>query len=404
MEHRSVSAGIVCALFALALPGCAFNPSGSDNLDSWLPWRDQVPFVQPTSQTIELVFESPGEIAVHHGETCAVGKETLKVSERMFMDRAFDRGTVLLNGYRLKYRNGDNDVRGLATGIGAIEVQQATLTWEAAGVLASGDFDDTVEWCYTFTVIVWNSTAIEAVADHGDEMHVFQDRPFNSGSALRPVPGFLKNPAFVGSPEVAVLPRGFLALFHKDAHHLLQVAYHQDAGERFVEAKKVFGNGVTPQPGNMSVAAGDTVTWESTGLIKDNSSDHGETMAELVTAMGGRDVGVINPPFTVVPKDDCDQCGGGCSVGVESEEHTVSGVPFEFAVPVLSSWELSYGLDDENVLDIGMWMPRWKWTSLPGGGNLSYTLSSILVDDDGCPFFVHRAQIKILGFRRLPGL
>jgi len=404
MDPRSASTGLVWALFALALPACQFNPSGSDNLDAWLPWRDEVPFVQPTSQTIEQIFYSPGEISVHHGETCAVGKQTLKVSQHMFMEREFDQGTVLFNGYRLKDLDGQSEVRALATGIGSITVEPASLSWEAAGVFADEDYDDNVEWCYTFTAVVWNSTAIQAVVDDDDPMHVFQDRPFNSGSALRPIPGFLRNPAFVGSPEVAVLPRGFLALFHKDSHNLLQVAYHQDAGERFVEARKVFGNGETPQPGTVSVAAGDVVTWESTGLIKDDDSDHGQTMAELVTGLAGGDVGIINPPFTVVPQDECGSCGGPFSGGVETEERSVSGVPFQFAVPVLASWALSYGINDEEVGEVGVWIPRWKWSPAAGGGNLSYSLSSILDNDDHWPFFITRAQIKILGFRRLPGL
>ena len=53
---------------------------------------------------------------------------------------------------------------------------------------------------------------------------------------------------------------------------------------------------------------------------------------------------------------------------------------------------------------MGVWVPRWKWSPAAGGGSLAYTLSSILDNDDHWPFFVTRAQIKILGFRRLPGL
>ena len=405
MEHRSVPARIVWVLFALALPACGFHPNGSDNLDAWLPFRDEVPFIDPSSEKVELVWSWPNELSVHHGETCAVGRETLKVRQHLDIDRGFDRGTVLFNGYRLKNLDEQSYVRAMASGIGAITAQPGTLSWEAAGVLADQAFDDTVEWCYTFTAIAWSSTAIEAVADDDDPMHIFQDRPYNSGSALRPIPGFLKNPAFVGAPEVAVLPRGFLALFHETSHHLLQVAYHQDAGERYVEAKKVFGNGETPQPGTVSAAAGDVVTWESTGLIKDDSSDNGETMAELVTGLAGRDVGIINPPFTVVPQDDCGHsCGGPYSGGVETEDRQIRGIPFELAIPVLSSWELAYGINDESVREIGVWIPEWKWTPDPAGGNLNYTLKSILDNDDHWPFFVTRAQVKILGFRRIPGL
>ena len=160
MEHRSVTTGLVCALFALTLPACSFNPSGTDNLDAWLPWRDEVPFVPPNWHTVEQVYASPGEIAVHHGETCAQGKQTLKVRERLLVDRNLDRGTVLFNGYRLRDLEGQSEIRALASGIGSIAMQPGMLSWEAAGVFADEDFDDKVEWCYTFTAVVWSSTAL----------------------------------------------------------------------------------------------------------------------------------------------------------------------------------------------------------------------------------------------------
>src|ERR1044072_3780749 len=218
MEHRRLSTGIVWALFALALPACDFHPQGTDNLDAWLPWRDEVPFVTPSSERSEEIFSSPGELAVHHGETCALGEKTLKVRQQLFVPREFDRGTVLFNGYRLKYRDDQSYVKALASGIGSITVQPGMLSWEAAGVLADRGYDDVIEWCYTYTAVVWSSTALEVVADHDDPMHVFQDGKFNTGSALRPIPGFLRNPAFVGSPEVAILPRGFLATVDRPAH------------------------------------------------------------------------------------------------------------------------------------------------------------------------------------------
>ena len=97
---------------------------------------------------------------------------------------------------------------------------RAVLSWEAAGVLADAglrrrrrvvlhvhrdrlglDERSRRRWPTTTTPCTSSRTG-----------------PYNSGSALRPIRGFLRNPAFVGSPEVAVLPRGFLALFHGTSH------------------------------------------------------------------------------------------------------------------------------------------------------------------------------------------
>ena len=100
MEHRSVPARIVWTLFALTLPACGFHPNGTDNLDAWLPFRDEVPFIEPSSEKVELLWSWPNELSVHHGETCAVGRETLKVRQHLDIDRGFDRGTELLRWIR----------------------------------------------------------------------------------------------------------------------------------------------------------------------------------------------------------------------------------------------------------------------------------------------------------------
>jgi len=401
MTQRVTMVWIAVALSPFVFAGCSFDPHGILNLDSLLPWRDDVPFVVPTSHSIGLVFAAP-DLEVHHGQTCAKGEKTLKVHEELAIPRRHDRGTVLLNGWWLRFADEETWVKGMGTGIGSITIDRDLLSWDAAGEISDGSEGDVVEWCYNFTTITWSSATLAATVDDGDTMHVFQDQAWNRGTALRPMPGFLRNPAFAGSPQVAVLPRGFIGMWDGDSNQLLHIAYHQDAGERFVEADKTYGNGEVPQPGPSSSAAGDVVTWESMGFIKNDDLEWTQTFAELVTAFAGNDVGVINPPFNVTPQEDY---GIGCSSlgspGIDSQERIVEGVPFQFAVPVLSGWDLSYSCNDENVRQIGAWIPKWSWTPGPAGGTLRYTVSTVLEKDDHLPFFLSRSQIKILGFRRM---
>lgn len=388
----------------LSLTACSFNPYDNSDPDELLPFRDGTPFSAPTSTDRALVFEQPGVFAAYHGTTCAVSNRSgeeiaLRVQEELPLPKGLDRGTVLLNGFRLKYLDEDHHVKGLGTGIGAIELVDGTLRWEAGGVLSDHNFDDGYEWCYTFTALAWSSMELQATVSHGDTNHAFRNLPWTDGTALEPVPGFLENPAWVGLPEVAVLPRGFALIWNGEDHHVLQIAYEHDAGDVYIEKKKEYGNGNVPV--SFSQAGTGFVSWESIGFLKDNDTRRDQYVLDLVSGLGGPDVDLISPPFSVAPREDA---GVGCGSlgGIEhSEDHMVFGVPFEFAVPVLGGWDLAYVCDDEHVTEVGAAIPSWSWEPGPAGGILRYTVATQLRDKDAFPDFYDHTQVKILGFRRI---
>lgn len=397
-----------CLASGLSVTACSFNPTGFVNPDDLLPFREDMPLSVPTTTERSLIYEDPGVFAAIHGTTCAESDQSgmenaLRLQEELVLPKGMDQGTILLNGFRLLYLYNDHHVKALGTAIGFIKIENGVLHWEAGGFITDGDFNDGYGWCYTYTALAWNSQEIEATVSHGDTGHGFRNVPWTDGTALQPLPGFLENPSWMGLEEVAIVPRGFAYLWHGDDHHILQVAHEQDAGEVYVEKNKEYGNGHVPAP--VSQVGTGYVTWESTGFMKDNDTRYDQYLLDLVTGIGGRDVDLIAPPFSVMPQEDEGGCGsiGG---GGHSDEQAVYAVPFEFAVPVLAGWDLAYHCDDEHVSVIGARISKWKWEpgTLAVGGTLSYTVETILADQDDKPGFNGRTQVKILGFRRItPG-
>lgn len=405
LRPGSVQRVLAVVALGLSVTACSFNPSGIANPDELLPFRDNTPFSQPTLEERSLVYEEPGVFAAFHGRTCAEsnlsGEEIpLRVQEELVLPRDLDQGTVLLNGFHLFYLHEDHHVLGLGTAIGAIEMSPGRLRWEAGGVLSDNDFNDGYGWCYSYTAVAWNSDRLEATVSHGDTGHAFSARSWTDGTALHPIPGVLQDPA-QGRGDVAILPRGFAYLWIGEDHHLLQIAYEHDSGEVYIEKDKEYGNGSIPVASSQ-VATG-YVTWESTGFIKDNDTRHTQYILDLVTGLSGSDVDLISPPFSVMPREDE---GLGCgSIGGygHTAERMVLAVPFEFAIPVLTGWDLAYHCGDAHVTEVGAWISKWKWEpgALSAGGGLTYTMETRLGDKDGVPGFYDRTQVKILGFRRI---
>jgi hypothetical protein len=327
-------------------------------------------------------------------------------------------------------------VGGLGTMIGNIRLERNTLKWQAAGVLSDKNFDDAYSWCYHYTVVAWNPSNINLTVDQKDgsgdpndssdpsqanffcdtnletttarssQANFYYGTSSKTTTALSYFPSFLQNPDFAAGKTVAVLPRGFgfnWAGCDED-HNLLQIGYNLDHSEISIENGKKYRKkekDVTPSlPSTASRVNSGFVSWETSAIFKDNRGRRDYGFGEMVSGLGGNDVGLIQSPFSIVTEEvDCDGSVGPAGV-VQTKEFVVENVPFEFAIPMLTGWELGYLCDDEYVKEIGIWIDEWGYDSMTR--TLRYKLSSILTDIDNFPGHYYGHKVTILGLRSVP--
>lgn len=378
-----------------------------------------------------VALEDPGTVVAYHGFSCAESderghEEILKLEESLDIPEYASEAAVFLNGWRTKYLSSDHHLGGLGTMISNIRLQNKTLKWQAAGVLADKNFDDAYRWCYFYTVVAWNPANLNAFVDQRDgsceprneaEANFFITDNAETTTALSSFPSFLFNPGFATGRSVAILPRGFgykwSATCDTD-HHLLQLGFNLDHGEIFIEKGKKYKKGLEaeltpvpapqPPPSN-TVNQVDTgfASWDTYAIFKDNDARRGYGFGEMVSGMGGRDVGMIQPPFSILPHEDSGIVGAclGAASGQKTEDVAVENVPFEYAIPMLTGWNLHYGCDDEHVAEVGTWLDEFSYDKAPGAstGTLRYKVSSVLQDKDGSPGHFNSHKVTILGFK-----
>jgi len=383
------------------------------------------------SSNRNVVLEDAGTIIAWHGFSCAESdkrgtEDLIKIEESLDIPRYAANATVFLNGWRMNYLSSDHHVAGLGTMISNIRLEDKTLRWQAAGVLSDDNLDDGYRWCYHYTVVAWNPSNLDAVVDHRDgscdsrspaESNFFITDNEGTTTALSSFPSFLFNPAFASGTTVAILPRGFGFRWSGQCetdHHLLQTGFNLDHGEAFVENGKKYQKGLmeeltpvpVPQPppsNTVSQVDSGFASWDTYAILKDNDGRRGYGFGEMVSGLGGKDVGVIQPPFSILPSEDMGLFGAclGESPGEKTEDVAVENVPFEYAIPMLTGWNLGYGCDDEHVSAVGTWLDEFQYDKNPGTptGTLRYKVSSILKDKDGSPGHFSSHKVTILGFK-----
>ncbi len=412
------------AFLIVVLAGCSFTAHPSPaQAEAFCKQLDELP-VTPSVISLTNVFETPGVIKVIHGSGTAVldHGDFIKVEHSAEIPSYANRATVLLNGWKLEYRGDDDqNLHSIATLVGRIRRDGTKLTWNAAGLLRDADGHEAFAWNYRFTVIAWNSAALNVQVNHDDADNfcktgsgVSDNFYFatNDGidTALSSFSSFVHDPTFPSIGPVAVLPRGFGFTYGSGADaNLLQLAYNLDHSAALAEYNKRYKKGfdevAAPLTNNASLVGGGYASWTTYSILKDNGR-RTLLFGELVTVFGGSDVGVIEPPFTISPYERGD-FSSACipPYAPAPEEVVIENVPFEYAIPVLTGWNLSYFCDDENVKEVGVWIEKWSYTKEPAAptGTLRYSLASSLQDKDGSPGHVRQHKVTILGLRPTSG-
>lgn len=369
----------------------------------------------------DVIFEEPGTIITYHGFGCAESnksgeEDVLKVEQSLDLPAYVNKATVLLNGWRVKYLSKDHEVTGLGTMIGDIRLEGNTLKWQAAGVLSDQNFDDGYRWCYYYTVLGWNSSNLILSVDHEDcdttgdpiQANFFATDNDGTTTALSSFPSFLQNSSFIKSHgRAAILPRGFGFSWpsrcpaDSEDHHLLEVAYNLVHSENFIQNdkkyKKELEDVVPSLPNSASQVNFGFVSWETSAIFKDNKARRDYEFAEIVSGLAGDDVGVIQPPFSILPVEDENFC---TDIGPSpiTQEFIIERIPFEFAIPMLTGWRLNYGCEgDQQITEAGIWIDEWQYDK--NTRTLRYRLSSSLRDRDSEPPYSRDHKVTILGLR-----
>jgi hypothetical protein len=406
----------------LATSGDCVPPAISDLVEGLLGDR---PLAELTDSQQNVVFEDQGTIIVVHGFGCAKSDRagtqvTLKIEQSINVPAYAKNATVFLNGWRLQYGRDDEDVdhhvKLVKTAIRHVKLEGQTLRWEAIGELSDRDAKDAYGWCYRFTAFAWDPSKISVAVDDQDGVpdkngiipgqKLFAGQNFFAPSAGIAFPRFVLNAAF-DQNAVAILPRGFLFGLGDNDHHLLQLAYNLDHSERFIDVFRKYVNQDKDQLPELvkSQFNSSFASWETAVIFKDDKDrDYG--FGELVSVLSGPDVRLIQPPFvSEVVRPNCSRfCGTTTQGRPKSEEFVIDNIPFDYAIPVLTGWELRYLTRDQHVKEMGVWIDEVHYEKNPLQlGRLRYKLVSVLRDKDGFPIFVSRHRVTVVGLRPIAG-
>jgi hypothetical protein len=385
------------------LTGCMTGREDKDMMSPSEPKRalpSDRPFFKASRKTN---FEDDGKFIMVEGNQCTIrehGPESASMLITVDMPTYVNRGTVVLNGWDLRYLNKDHEVRSLRADITHSKLVSggsgpSTLVFEVEGELSDQNWDDAYEFCVYYTGFGFNSAWIDARIE-GDyngidswALQIEEEGPIATLESLWSE-GTLK-----GSDSIVVIPRGFDFQYDnafecewrfppcrwKDPsdHHLRHIAY------------SLFQIGASPNPD-------DNPHWVTQTVFKDNST-RAHWIKTRTALIGGKSVKLHADLLPLNPRSGKTEiCRNSVDGVVRTETFRIYDLPYDYAVPMLTGWDLNYECDDQHVQRAGIWIHDIRFD--PNSNELEYKVSSILRDRDGAPGFNAAHRVSVLGFNR----
>ncbi len=390
----------------IVLSSCATKPQ--DSVNTFPPDQSQIktPFEQLSfGKTRKIAFEDEDTFIMVEGSECIQrdkGPESATMLLFVDMPNYVNKGTVVLNGWDLRYLHSDHEVRTMRADITHSKLVTSgggapILVFEVAGELSDQNWDDSYEFCIYYTGIGYNSESFDAriVGEYsGVSTKAMQAK---DEGAVATIENTWTEDSPTDNDTIAVIPRGFNFQFGnrfecelrllpcrwKDStdHYLRQIAY------------SLFQISATTNPES-------NPHWITQTIFKDNSTrTHWvKTRAALI---GGSSVKLHTDLLVLNAKSGkTNNCRKGTEGIVRTETIRLYDLPYDYAVPMLTGWDLNYECTNQNVQRAGIWLHDIHFD--PNSNELEYKVSSILRDRDGAPGFNAAHRVTILGLNRLP--
>jgi hypothetical protein len=416
--------GRICALTAAGIAAVAVNLLQACGFEGYsdAPLKtpaevyallNDAPFTTPSASDRWTVTEEAGRIKVEHGWSCAdlahaATKEQLGagILETARLPDGFA-GTVFLNGWSLEYANGDHNVLGLGSAIFNVYQVGNQLLWNAGGMISDENGDDPFRWCYRYTILAWpkgsSQVDIDAVHSEPSGKLMFVDAEQGSSQGvLHSIPGSYRSKG--KRPQKRKPPRGrllagFGVVWADDDHDVLQIGF--DLGPASISGRRI--------------------DWISKTILKENAASCRFRSADIVTILRGGSVRFWQPQTVVLesgsgtpgPKPNawtlapratspCPNVGAGAG---RVYHFAIDDLPYRWAVPMLTGWDVGDVCNDNNVERVGAWIEDFDYAPPAGGqpGKLYYTVRTLLADEDDFPGMRDQVKVGVLGVELLRG-
>ncbi|MCB1984625.1 MAG: hypothetical protein H6936_07030 [Burkholderiales bacterium] len=394
---------LIGAVILIILTGCITSRNDRNMMtppDSQSSLPSDQPFYKADRK---IAFEDAGKFIMLEGSQCiqqAHGPESATMLITHDMPAYVNRGTVILNGWDLRYLHKDNEVRSLRADITHSKLVNGggglpTLVFEVSGELSDQNWDDAYEFCVYYTGLGFNSVWIDARIEgdyNGIDTWALQT---DSEGPIATLESLWRDGTLKGSDSIGVIPRGFYFQYDNKFecefrfppcrwedpadHHLRQVAY------------SLFQTAASPNPD-------DNPHWATQTIFKDNGTrtHWAKTRAALI---GGESVKLRADFLPLNPRSGkTNICRNGVDGIVHTETFRIYDLPYDYAIPMLTGWDLNYECGDQHVQRAGIWIHDIRFD--PESNGLEYKLSSILRDRNGAPSFNTAHRVSVLGLNR----